>query len=106
MCGILGGVQLELPHLQAMANALRHRGPDDYGVHLEPADHVALAMCRLSIVDIAAGQQPMTNEDGTLWIVFNGEIYNAPALRDRLLARGHHFQTHHSDTEVLLHLYE
>jgi len=86
-----------------MASALQHRGPDDFGFHLAP--DVGLGHRRLSIIDLAAGHQPISNEDETLWIVFNGEIYNYEKLRQDLLARGHKFRTH-SDTEVLVHLYE
>ena len=86
-----------------MAAAIRHRGPDDEGFHF--AGNVALGMRRLSIIDVAGGHQPIGNEDGSIQVVFNGEIYNFPALREELLARGHRFATQ-SDTEVLVHLYE
>jgi asparagine synthase (glutamine-hydrolysing) len=85
-----------------MCRAIRHRGPDDEGYHLEPG--IALGMRRLSVIDLAGGHQPMSNEDGTIWIVFNGEIYNFPALRAALEPR-HHFRSR-SDTEVILHLFE
>ncbi|HEX9868725.1 MAG TPA: asparagine synthetase B, partial [Candidatus Tectomicrobia bacterium] len=85
--------------------AVRHRGPDDVGEYRDPEGQVGLAMHRLSILDLAGGRQPMGNEDGTLWIVHNGEIYNAPDLRSKLEARGHRFATKNSDTEVLLRLY-
>jgi len=89
-----------------MNAAVHHRGPDDVGEYRDPKGQVGLAMHRLSILDLAGGRQPMGNEDGTLWIVHNGEIYNAPDLRSKLEARGHRFATKNSDTEVLLHLYE
>jgi asparagine synthase (glutamine-hydrolysing) len=89
--------------LRRMCDAIAHRGPDDQGLRWE--NGVGLAMRRLSIVDVAGGHQPMSNEDGTLWIVFNGEIYNAPALRQKLIARGHRFRTR-TDTEVIVHLYQ
>jgi len=86
--------------------AVRHRGPDDVGEYRDPEGQVGLAMHRLSILDVAGGRQPMSNEDGTLWIVHNGEIYNSPDLRSELEARGHRFATKNSDTEILLHLYQ
>lgn len=86
-----------------MAGSIRHRGPDDEGFWT--GDGVALAMRRLSIIDLAGGHQPISNEDGSAWIVFNGEIYNFPMLRNELAAAGHVFKTH-SDTEVVLHGYE
>jgi asparagine synthase (glutamine-hydrolysing) len=86
-----------------MCEVIAHRGPDDEGWYV--ARQVALGMRRLSIIDLASGHQPMTNEDGTIHIVFNGEIYNYRELRAELLARGHTFQTG-SDTEVIVHLYE
>ena len=82
---------------------LAHRGPDDTGFHTETG--VGLAHARLSIIDLAGGQQPMCNEDSSLWITFNGEIFNYVELREELLRKGHRFATR-SDTEVLLHLYE
>jgi asparagine synthase (glutamine-hydrolysing) len=86
-----------------MNDLIVHRGPDDEGYFTH--ENVGLAMRRLSIIDLSTGHQPITNEDETLWIVFNGEIYNYQELRERLLARGHKFKTK-SDTEVILHLYE
>jgi asparagine synthase (glutamine-hydrolysing) len=86
-----------------MAAAIMHRGPDDEGFYFK--ENVAMGMRRLSIIDLATGSQPVSNEDGSVWVVFNGEIYNFPELRRRLLARGHQFSTH-SDTEVIVHLYE
>ena len=82
---------------------LRHRGPDGAGLYLE--DQVGLAHARLSIIDLEGGAQPIHNEDGTLWIVYNGEVFNYPELREGLLAQGHRFSTA-TDTEVILHLYE
>lgn len=87
-----------------MTDAIIHRGPDDAG-HWEIPD-ISLGMRRLSIVDLETGRQPVFNEDGTIAVVFNGEIYNHPELRAELEEAGHRFQTHHSDTEVLVHLYE
>jgi asparagine synthase (glutamine-hydrolysing) len=86
-----------------MIRMLDHRGPDEGGMHLAPG--AGLAHARLSIVDLAGGRQPMCNEDGSLWITFNGEIFNYRELRQELVARGHIFKTH-SDTEVILHLFE
>src|SRR5437879_12265571 len=109
MCGIAGaawtdsGRVLAEDDLAAMTARLVHRGPDDAGTYRDR--HAALGFRRLSIVDLAGGHQPLSNEDGTAWTVFNGEIYNFPALRHRLEARGHTLRTH-SDTEVLVHLYE
>lgn len=109
MCGIAGFVTNDRerpadPALtRAMCDRMLHRGPDGYG-HFENGP-VALGHRRLSIIDLATGQQPMGNEDGSLQVVFNGEIYNYLDLRAELLAKGHQFRTN-SDTEVLLHLYE
>jgi asparagine synthase (glutamine-hydrolysing) len=109
MCGIAGIVNLENREpvvegdLRQMLAMIRHRGPDEFGIYLDgPA---GLGSARLSIIDLSTGQQPIPNEDGTLWIVFNGEIFNYVELRPQLEARGHRFQTT-SDTEVLLHAYE
>jgi asparagine synthase (glutamine-hydrolysing) len=113
MCGIAGIVEVGGPvdrvALARMTNALRHRGPDDESYYV--ADDggsgvsVGFGFRRLSIIDLAGGRQPMSNEDGSLWIVCNGEIYNHLELRHELEARGHQFRTH-SDVETLLHLYE
>ncbi len=104
MCGIAGYVGHASPELlPAMLATLRHRGPDDSGVHEEPG--VGLGMTRLAIIDLAGGRQPMSNEDRSLWIVFNGEIYNHRSIRKDLEANGHRFATR-SDTEAILHLYE
>ncbi len=83
-----------------MTRSLRHRGPDDEGTYLD--DFSALGVCRLSIIDLETGHQPIANEDGTIWVVHNGEIYNFQALRDQLERRGHRFCTH-CDTEVIVH---
>ena len=109
MCGICGIVYHDQARLvdpdliEAMTVALAHRGPDGAGIHLEPG--IALGHRRLSIIDLATGSQPLTNEDETVWVTFNGEIYNFQSLRPELEAKGHHFRTH-SDTEVLVHLWE
>src|SRR3989442_15106528 len=86
-----------------MCGAMAHRGPDDEGIYL--ADGVALGMRRLSIIDVDNGRQPVSNEDGSVWIVFNGEIYNYQELRRDLERSGHTFRTA-SDTETIVHLYE
>ena len=107
MCGITGFYllqeQAELSVLQTMCDKIRHRGPDDEGFHLDGG--CGIAMRRLSIIDLSTGHQPISNEDGSVWVVFNGEIYNYHELRDRLIGQGHRFQTV-SDTETLVHLYE
>ncbi|HTP11833.1 MAG TPA: asparagine synthase (glutamine-hydrolyzing), partial [Anaerolineae bacterium] len=109
MCGIAGFTQLKEsrpPSPEIIANmlaAIRHRGPDEFGYYSD--DQAVLGSARLSIIDLSGGQQPIGNEDGTLWIVFNGEIFNYVELRPKLEALGHRFATH-SDTEVILHLYE
>ncbi len=90
-----------------MCDAIRHRGPDDQGYRIEgaPGLNIALGARRLSIIDLATGRQPISNENETVWVVFNGEIYNHRELRASLIRRGHYFRTD-SDTEVLVHLYE
>jgi len=109
MCGIAGiwnnksGRPAERERLQAITQALAHRGPDGDGYYFGPGP--GLGHRRLSIIDLAGGRQPMSNEDGTVWITFNGEIYNFPELRNELLSRGHTFRTN-SDTEAIVHLYE
>ena len=120
MCGITGAVWTDpakaLDHatLRRMVEVLRHRGPDDEGTYTSEARSqasgqdvpgVALGHRRLSIIDLATGRQPLANEDGSVWVVFNGEIYNYRELRRRLEGAGHRFRTQ-SDTEVLVHLYE
>lgn len=109
MCGIVGilhrGRIGDAPaRAKRMADAIPHRGPDDEGFWSD--GDVAFGFRRLSIVDLQHGHQPMSNEDGTVWVVFNGEIYNHVALRRELEAMGHRFATGHSDTEVLVHGYE
>lgn len=108
MCGIVGfvtraGIEPERPVLEKMNAAIAHRGPDDEGTFI--GDGAALAMRRLSIIDVAGGRQPIHNEDRTKWMVFNGEIYNFQELRDDLEKRGHRFYTR-SDTETVIHLYD
>lgn len=107
MCGICGffgeGVTISDNTLERMNNTLARRGPDESGVFRESG--VGLAMRRLSIIDLHGGRQPIHNEDRTVWVVFNGEIYNYRELRAVLLQRGHRFETN-SDTEVIVHLYE
>src|ERR1700683_3716997 len=109
MCGICGVVDLTgaqppaREHVEAMAQTIFHRGPDDAGYYVRPP--IAFGFRRLSIVDIAGGHQPMSNEDGTIWIAFNGEIYNHAELRPDLERRGHRYKTR-SDTETIVHLYE
>ena len=111
MCGICGIVdftghaELGHPRLQNMADTMRHRGPDDSGTYLSEDQRVGFGFCRLSIVDLAGGHQPMSNEDRTAWIVFNGEIYNHTELRRNLEAQGHRYSSR-SDTESIVHLYE
>jgi asparagine synthase (glutamine-hydrolysing) len=109
MCGICGAVWSDAKHtlvpesLRAMSTRLEHRGPDDVGTYRDR--HAALAFRRLAIIDVAGGHQPLSNEDGTVWTVFNGEIYNYTALRHRLEAKGHVLRSR-GDTETLVHLYE
>ena len=109
MCGIYGALSADsgrpIPAdlLARMGESLSHRGPDGGGVHLDGP--LGFGMRRLSIIDLAGGEQPMPNEDRTIWVVFNGEIYNYRELTAELKARGHRFSSA-SDTEVLLHLYE
>ena len=106
MCGITGFIgKGELADLRRMTDAIAHRGPDDAGYWSDEARGVHLGHRRLSILDLSGGHQPMLTGDGGLVIVFNGEIYNFAELRAQLVARGHQFQTDHSDTEVLLHGY-
>ena len=108
MCGIAGvvgkkGDVIDAADVHRMCQTIVHRGPDDEGIYARgPA---GLGMRRLSIIDLAGGKQPIHNEDRTVWVVFNGEIYNFPELRRELEGRGHQFYTH-SDTEVIVHLYE
>src|SRR5262245_35514401 len=109
MCGIGGtvvanGSKPEIATLNPVIDALKHRGPDDCGLWSD--EKCALGHRRLSIIDLSpAGRQPMSNEDGTVWITLNGEIYNFQELRAELEALGHRFRSH-SDTEVIVHAYE
>ena len=107
MCGISGVVDFDRPPdrevVAHMTAAIRHRGPDDDG--LEFRGHAGFGVRRLSVIDIDGSRQPMSNEDGSLWLVFNGEIYNYKALRADLAARGHTLKTC-GDAETVLHLYE
>ena len=93
------------PDLGENEESIVHRGPDDQGIYRSPDQSVSLAMRRLSILDLDGGHQPMSDASGQVWIVFNGEIFNAPELRVQLERQGHQFRTKNSDTEVLLHLY-
>src|SRR5215475_723993 len=110
MCGVAGIVAIDdrarpptRDELERMTRALAHRGPDETGITLH--GRAGLAHTRLSIIDLATGQQPLCNEDETLFVTFNGEIFNYVELREQLLARGHVFKTR-SDTEVIVHAYE
>jgi len=120
LCGITGAIwtdprlAIDQPLLQRMTDVLRHRGPDDGGFYssqyqldppYEAVPGVALGFRRLSIIDVAGGHQPMSNEDDSVWVIFNGEIYNFPELRNRAEGSGHKFRTR-SDTETIVHLYE
>jgi asparagine synthase (glutamine-hydrolysing) len=107
MCGIAGFIgHGDRYNLIAMTRVLAHRGPDGEGFYEDQSAHVFLGHRRLAIVDLAGGYQPMPNEDRSVLVIFNGEIYNHSALRKELIARGHVFATDHSDTEVLVHGYE
>jgi asparagine synthase (glutamine-hydrolysing) len=107
MCGIAGFLlqngKASVEDVRAMTDLIRHRGPDDEGIYTDGA--CGIGMRRLSIIDLNTGHQPLSNEDGSIWVVFNGEIYNYKELRDELVDRGHRFATN-SDTETLVHLYE
>jgi asparagine synthase (glutamine-hydrolysing) len=109
MCGIAGICNINGPNhvslnaIKRMTGFLCHRGPDETGIYLD--DHIGLGHARLSIIDLSTGTQPIHNEDKSLWIVYNGEVFNYPELTEDLLRKGHRFYTT-SDTEVLLHLYE
>ncbi len=105
MCGITGiySLQIDRQRLQQANDLLHHRGPDDAGIFV--ADGIGLAARRLSIIDLAHGHQPLSNEDGTIWIAYNGEVMNTPVLRAQLEAAGHQFRTR-TDTETIVHAYE
>src|SRR4051812_8383619 len=109
MCGIAGIVATDhldhdaLARVTRMRDVITHRGPDEAGLHLDGA--AALAHRRLSIVDLSTGQQPLSNEDGSIWVIFNGEIYNHAEVRSDLQAHGHCYRTR-SDTETIVHAYE
>ncbi len=109
MCGIVGKLKFDAeatvarPEIETMLAPIVHRGPDGSGIYLD--GNVGLGHRRLSIIDLSTGDQPMANEDETVWIAFNGEIYNFPELRDQLHAKGHVFRSR-SDTEVIVHAYE
>ncbi|MEA2428796.1 MAG: hypothetical protein QOF37_2424, partial [Thermoleophilaceae bacterium] len=112
MCGICGilattdSFQVDEPLVDRMRDTMSHRGPDDGGSWHLPRQRVALGHRRLSIVDLSsAGHQPMSNEDGTVWITYNGEVYNHAALRQELIAKGHTYKSH-TDSETIIHLYE
>src|SRR5882672_7632386 len=109
MCGISGIVNFDRADsvdahlLHEMADVMSHRGPDGRGAYVRGC--AGLGHRRLSIIDLAGGAQPMCNEDGTVWVVFNGEIYNFAAVRRELESHGHSFKSS-SDTEVIVHAYE
>lgn len=111
MCGICGKLaiseegQFTYDMLTTMRDTLYRRGPDDNGIYIDEENQIGLCHRRLSIIDIEASKQPLCNEDGTIWIVYNGEIYNFMELRDDLIKKGHFFKTK-GDTEVIVHLYE
>jgi len=109
VCGICGKIyfdtsrRIEESEIRGMTDSIRHRGPDDDGYYVQ--DNVGLGFRRLSIIDLSTGHQPLTNEDGSIWIIFNGEIYNFQELRDLLINKGHILRTK-TDTECIVHLYE
>ncbi|MCK5456070.1 MAG: asparagine synthetase B, partial [Melioribacteraceae bacterium] len=109
MCGIAGifnhqsSKKIEQNQLKLLASSMMHRGPDEFGAYLD--DSIGLVHSRLSIIDIENGIQPIHNEDKSIWVIFNGEIYNYIELKDDLVKKGHKFYTS-TDTEVLIHLYE
>ncbi len=108
MCGIVGiihtdGHPLDPALIEHMCQSIVHRGPNEQALHV--AGGRGFGMCRLAIIDVAGGQQPLHNEDGTVEVIFNGEIYNFQALRGELQQLGHRFTTN-SDTEVIVHAYE
>ncbi len=109
MCGICGVFNLQsgepVSHdlIAQMTDLISHRGPDESGMYLDGP--VGLGSTRLSIIDLSNGHQPMSNETGDIWIVFNGEIWNYKALRKEFLEKGHRFRTN-SDTETIIHAYD
>ena len=109
MCGVVGIAAIkdravpERERLSRMVSAIRHRGPDDEGYFVAPG--IGLGHARLSIIDVAGGKQPIHNEDKSIWICYNGEVFNYIELREDLVKRGHSFYTS-TDTEVIVHLYE
>jgi len=109
MCGIAGYFQLdghtkpEYDLIRKMVSIIRHRGPDEFGAYFNPK--CGLGQARLSIIDLSSGSQPLSNEDDSIWITFNGEIFNYVELRPELEQLGHRFKTQ-SDTEVIVHAYE
>ena len=104
MCGIAGVISIKRENaIRGMIEAIDHRGPDGTGFYED--DYVSLGHARLSIIDLEGGAQPISNEDDTLHLVCNGEIYNSPELRKELTSKGHRFKTS-TDVEVILHLYE
>lgn len=109
MCGIAGYYRINQERtlstelITRMVNCLKHRGPDEFGAFFD--DDCVLGQARLSIIDLSTGQQPLCNEDGSLWITFNGEIYNYIELREELEKTGHRFRTK-SDTETIVHAFE
>ena len=112
MCGLTGiystndKVKVEEKTLVSMRDTLVHRGPDDQGLYISPERKIGFGFRRLAIIDLtSAGNQPMSNEDGSVWLVFNGEIYNYTEIKNALIKRGHSFKSK-TDSEVLLHLYE
>ena len=110
MCGIAGWIKkgkIEKKVLENMTRVLSHRGPDGEGFYINenPSFSVGLGHRRLKIIDLVTGDQPMSNEDGSIWLVYNGEVYNFKELREKLAKKGHRFSSR-SDTEVIIHLYE
>src|SRR5882724_11754170 len=109
MCGICGIYNfrtddlVKQPSLKRMNDAIVHRGPDSSGYYI--SGNIGLAMRRLSIIDLAGGEQPVSNESNTVFLVYNGEIYNHLDLREEMEGKGHHYRSH-SDTESIVHLYE
>src|SRR3972149_6886059 len=109
MCGICGkayfdnSMKVDADLIKEMAGSMTHRGPDESGMYI--SGNMGLGHRRLNIIDLNTGRQPIPNENGKIWIVFNGEIYNYKELQGQLKAKGHVFRTN-TDTEVILHLYE